>query len=326
MSGVWCPFLCIGGESCARFGVEQVPTFARWFVATGLKSEFGETPPEKSSHVVKKEISDSGKSGGKKPGFRLPKQGAGRAVIIGSPNCGKSQLLATLTNASPVIADYPFTTTQPLPGMMLWEDVPIQLVDMPPITQDVYDPVNQNLIRGADVVILMLDLGSDDGVQLFNDVLQKIGETKTRLGKETCLDEDDIGVAYTATLLAINKCDLPEAADRLEFFREFMDVDFEEFQISATNEESLEALRTRIYEQLDVVRVYTKMPHKKEADFDKPFTIRRGGTLADVAELIHKDFAKNLKSARVWGSEVHDGTPVKGDYILHDKDIVEINI
>ncbi|NIO38709.1 MAG: GTP-binding protein, partial [Burkholderiales bacterium] len=51
--------------------------------------------------------------------------------------------------------------------MMPWEDVAVQLVDTPPITADVIDPNVQALIRGADVVLLMLDLGSDDGGQLL---------------------------------------------------------------------------------------------------------------------------------------------------------------
>ena len=55
------------------------------------------------------------------------------------------------------------------------------------------------------------------------------------------------------------------------------------------------------------------------------FTVPRGGTLQDVAELVHRDFADKLKSARVWGSQVHDGTTVKGDYVLHDKDVVELH-
>ena len=151
-------------------------------------------------------------------------------------------------------------------------------------------------------------------------------QEKPRLGRETCLDEDDIGVAYTTCLLAFNKTDLPDAEDRLEFFREYLDVDFEEFKISAIEVAGLEDLRNRIYEKLDVVRVYTKQPSQKEADWEKPYTVRRGGTLLDVAQLIHKDFAEKLKSARVWGSEVHDGTPVKGDYVINDKDVIELTI
>lgn len=74
------------------------------------------------------------------------------------------------------------------------------------------------------------------------------------------------------------------------------------------------------------MRVYTKLPTKKEPDYDKPFTIRRGGTLLEVAELVHRDFAQNLKSARVWGSQIHPGTTVKGDFVLHDKDVVELHV
>ncbi|MCH7727892.1 MAG: TGS domain-containing protein, partial [Planctomycetes bacterium] len=76
---------------------------------------------------------------------------------------------------------------------------------------------------------------------------------------------------------------------------------------------------------MDVVRVYTKLPNKKEPDYDRPFTIRRGGTLLEIAQMIHKDFSSSLKHARVWGSEVHDGTTVKGDYVLNDKDVIELH-
>ena len=75
-----------------------------------------------------------------------------------------------------------------------------------------------------------------------------------------------------------------------------------------------------------MVRVYTKLPTKKEADFDKPFTVKRGGTLLDVAELVHRDLATNFKYARVWGTGVlTPGRQMKGDYVVHDKDIVEIH-
>ena len=276
--------------------------------------------------AVKKELAAGGKSSGKKAKARIPRQGAGRAVMVGGPNSGKSQLLAALTKAKPVIADYPFSTTEPLPGMMPWEDVAVQLVDTPPITTDVYDPETQSLLRGGDVVLAVLDLGSDDGVQDFNSMLQRIQASKTRLGRDTCLDEADLGVAYTRSMLVLNKIDAPEASDRLELFREYLEINLPEFQVSATEGTGLEELRNAIYAALDVVRVYTKLPTKKEADMDKPFTVRRGGTLLDVAELVHRDFAKNFKSARVWGSQVHPGTQLKGDYEVHDGDIVELSV
>jgi hypothetical protein len=258
-------------------------------------------------------------------GFRLPRQGAGRAVIIGGPNAGKSQLLRSLTRATPEVAPYPFTTHEPIPGMMPFEDVNVQLVDTPPITKDVFDPNTQGLIRGADLVLLMVDLGSDDGVEQLQEVLDRLAQTKTRLARESSLDEEDVGLSYTRTFLVLNKIDLPEAADRRALLKEFCPTDFREFAISAEHGTGLEDLRAEIYQSLDVVRVYTKLPTAKEPDYEKPFTIRRGGTLLEIAEQVHKDFAQNLKFARVWGNQVHDGTQVKGDYVLHDKDIVELH-
>ena len=273
---------------------------------------------------LKKDVAQA-KPGGKRLGFRLPRQGAGRVVLIGPANAGKSQLLASLTRAHPEIADYPFTTREPQPGMMPWEDIAIQLVDTPAITRDVYAPEVQALIRGADWVILLADLGSDDGGQDLADVLHAVQQSRTRLARTTWLDEDDIGISFTGTILAFNKIDLPEAADRYQFFQEFIDVDFECVSISALTGAGLEQLKKLIFERLDVVRVYTKMPNKKDADYEKPYTLTRGGTIADLARLIHNDLAEQLKFARVWGSAVHDATTVKGDYVLHDRDVVEIH-
>ncbi len=77
---------------------------------------------------------------------------------------------------------------------------------------------------------------------------------------------------------------------------------------------------------MDVVRVYSKLPAAKEPDRDRPFMLRRGSTLLDMAAQVHKDFLEHLKFARVWGTAVHDGTVVKGDYVLHDRDVVELHM
>jgi uncharacterized protein len=274
---------------------------------------------------IKKELQQP-QPKGKRGGLRIMRQGAGRAVIIGGPNAGKSQLLRSLTRATPEVAPYPFTTTEPTPGMMPWQDVMVQLIDTPPITADYFEPVTQGLIRGADLVLLMVDVGMDDGIDALQAVLDHLALTKTRLARRSSLDENDIGVSYTQTLLIPNKIDLPESDERLDWMHECCPLDLPEYPVSAAHGTGLETLRDAIYQPLDVVRVYTKLPTAKEPDYDRPFTIERGGTLMEIAELIHKDFAKNLKFARVWGSAVHDGTQVKGDYVLHDKDVVELHV
>lgn len=275
---------------------------------------------------IKKEMQAPGKGGKKGRGIRIPRQGAGTAVILGGPNAGKSQLLASLTRATPEIAPYPFTTHTPAPGMMPWHDVQVQLVDTPPITPDFLESYMYGIIRAAELVLLMVDLGADSGIEQCQEVLDRLNETKTRLGTETYLSEEDVGLSYTRTFVVPNKIDLPEATLRLELFHELCPVDFEEFVISAQEGTGLEPLRDAIYEAMDVVRVYTKLPTAKEADRDRPFTVRRGSCLMDLAGQVHKDYIEGLKYAKVWGEAVHDATVVKGDYVLHDQDVVELHM
>jgi ribosome-interacting GTPase 1 len=274
---------------------------------------------------AKKELEAERKSPKKGHGVRIPRQGAGTAVLLGGPNSGKSQLLASLTRATPEVAPYPFTTRAPQPGMMPWEDVMVQLIDTPPITRDYFEPYMQGLIRAADVAVLLLDLGDDGGIEQCQELLEKLDGTKTRLARASMLDDEDVGVSFTRTLLAPNKIDLTDARARLELLHEMLPLDFAEFVISAQRGAELDELKNAIYAALDVVRVYTKLPTAKSADYERPFTLRRGGTLADVAGLVHKDFVEGLKFARVWGSAVHDASVVKGDYVLHDQDVVELH-
>ncbi len=275
---------------------------------------------------AKREIQSEKKSPKKGKGFRIPRQGAGTVILLGGPNAGKSQLMTSLTRATPEVAPYPFTTQLPSPGMMPWEDVAVQLIDTPPITADFLETNTVGLIRAADLALLLVDLGSDDGIEQCQEVLERLNGSKTRLATTQYLDEEDIGVSYTQTFLAPNKIDLPDAPARLELMHELMPMDFREFVISAREKTGLEPLVDAIYRSLDVVRVYTKTPAAKDPDYDRPFTVRRGQTLMDLAGLIHKDYLDKLKFARVWGTDVHPGTQVKGDYVLHDKDVVELHM
>ena len=208
-----------------------------------------------------KQEAEHAKKAGKKGhhGPHIQRQGAGRATILGGPNAGKSQLLAKLTRATPEVAPYPFTTREPQPGMMPWEDVQVQLIDTPPITADVFDPNMLGLIRGSDLALLMVDVGTDDGIEALQPVLDRLNQTKTRLAKESYLDEDDVGLSFTQTFLVLNKIDLPGCDDRIALLKEFCPLDFREFRISAEHGTGLEELRNAIY------RVARRRPRLYEA-------------------------------------------------------------
>ena len=152
------------------------------------------------------------KKGGRVDLYTVPKEGAAQIALVGFPNVGKSSLLASLTNATPVIADYPISTVMPLPGMMPYEDIQIQLVDLPPIGNESTDGWVSGILRYADALIIIVDLSDDPEIQaeLLIDQLERwnihiiskstIQNQKSKTG---------FGVSKKALIVA-NKQDLPD--------------------------------------------------------------------------------------------------------------------
>jgi uncharacterized protein len=257
--------------------------------------------------------------------YKIPKQGAGQYVLVGGPNTGKSRLLSRLTRAAPEVAPYPFTTREPLPGMMEWEDARVQLIDLPPITGDFMEGYVSSIVRSADAALLVIDLEDDDGPFAAEAVLERLGLTKTMLVGEKPTVIEDLTVEYIRTLVVANKSDVPGADERLDIVRDLFGQRFQIQTVAAEPGTGLEELRTAIYRFLNVIRVYTKQPGKPP-DLTSPFTCPIGSTLVEMASLVHRDFAEGLKSARIWGTGVFDGQTVKRDHVLHDKDVVELHL
>jgi ribosome-interacting GTPase 1 len=262
----------------------------------------------------------------KKAGFshKIPKQGAGQVVLVGGPNGGKSRLLTRLTRATPEVAPYPFTTREPHAGMMDWEDVRVQLIDTPPITADYLESYLSSMVRAADAVLLVVDLGDDDGPLAAEAVLERLAQVKTHLVGQPPAANDDPTRHYAPTLLVANKLDMPDAGERLELLRELFGSRFPIQALDAESGHGLEDLRTAIYRLLNVIRVYSKRPGKPP-DMTSPFTCKAGSNVLQFAETVHRDFADKLKAARIWGTGVFDGQTVTRDHVLHDKDVVELH-
>jgi ribosome-interacting GTPase 1 len=280
---------------------------------------------QKISHV-KDELS-RGKAQGKKGGisYHVPREGAGQLMLIGPPNAGKSSLLATLTSARPEIAPYPYTTRLPHPGIMMWQDVPVQLVDLPAISVEFVEPWVPNVIRSGDAAILVADLATDDVADASQAVLDRLAQGHTELVGELPFDNQDESTRHLKTVMAANKVDCDGARERLEILREWFEPRFPIVSVSGTTGEGLESLRTASYHLLGLVRIYTKVPGKP-ADRARPFALPIGSTVLDLAREIHRDLEHSLKSARVWGTGVFDGQSVKHEHELHDGDLVELHV
>ena len=273
-----------------------------------------------------KDEQERGIRGGKKTGlsYHVPREGAGQVMLIGPPNAGKSTLLAALSNARPEIAPYPFTTRVPQPGIMMWQDVPVQLVDMPPVSAEFVESWVPNVIRSADAALLVADLASDDVADATVEVLERLAATHTELVGELPYDIEDESIRHLKTVLVASKLDADGARERLEVVSEWFTPRFPIVPVSGQTKEGLETLRTATYHLLGVVRIYTKVPGKP-ADRSRPFTLPIGSTVLDLAREIHRDLEHSLKSARIWGSGVFDGQSVKRDHELHDGDLIELH-
>jgi ribosome-interacting GTPase 1 len=265
------------------------------------------------------------KKGGRVDLYTVPKEGAAQIALVGFPNAGKSSLLASLTNATPVIAEYPISTIMPLPGMMPYEDIQIQLVDLPPIGNESTDGWVSGILRYADALIIVVDLSDDPEIQaeLLIDQLKRWNIHIITDHPHSELQTPQ-GLSKKVLIVA-NKQDLPGTEESFLQLKKKFGHATPCIAVSALRKENIEDLKRTVFDLSGVIRVYSKPPGK-EPDLSTPFTIPSGSTLLDLASSIHKEFSHNMKFARIWGSARFDGQRVEKHHILKDKDIVEIHI
>ena len=270
----------------------------------------------------------------------IPREGAGQVALVGPPNTGKSSLVAALTHASPEVADYPFTTREPTPGMMPFEDISFQLIDLPPLSREHMDAWVFDLIRHADLLWLVMDgldpLGEIDTMReiLGQRSIEPVpapagkavveGEPSGRSRAYSSLPAGPAGRTVKKALLVATGADRPGISGEIEALEDLLEHGWTVVAVSSRTGEGFEALKRRTFQALEIVRVYTKQPGKP-ADRSAPFALSRGSTVGDLAERIHKDLLASMKFARIWGAGTFDGQTVQKEHVLLEGDVVEIH-
>lgn len=260
--------------------------------------------------------------------YLVPKQGAGQVIVIGAPNAGKSLLIKALTGADPEVGEYPFTTRVPAPYMMKFGNTRVQLVDLPPVTADLMESWQVELIKIADAALMVVDLADPEGPSQVESLAAKLKEKRVEFVREDFVfPEEEIGppVFRKRTILVGNKADLDSGDENLEMLRTFFVDTWTIVPASAATGDGIDGLKARIFGLLHVIRVYSKVPGKK-ADNGEPFILKRGSTVLDAARSVHKDFADKLNYARLWRRDVFTGQMANRDQVLEDEDVVELHL
>jgi ribosome-interacting GTPase 1 len=271
---------------------------------------------------LKQEPTKKGSTKG--PSHKILKEGAGQIALVGAPNAGKSSLVASLTHAKPEVAPYPLTTLKAVPGMMPFEDISFQIIDLPPLCHEHVEPWVYDLIRGADLVWLVISVKAPlQGLELVDELLEKKAIGLYPAGSSPP-ESARPGWTYKRTTLVVTGMDLPGAEGDLEALEELVDLPWPKVPVSTTTGKGMGALGTATFEASEIIRVYSKEP-RKDPDMVRPFTLPRGSTVERFAMAIHKEIAQGFRFARIWGPSAFDGQTVHDHHVLEEGDVVEIH-
>jgi ribosome-interacting GTPase 1 len=261
--------------------------------------------------------------GGQSDPFSIRKEGAGQAALVGLPNGGKSQLLASLTGANAKVAAYPFTTQLPQPGMLPYQNVRIQMIDTPAINDQDMQTRLFSLLRNTDILLIVIDLSADALGQMEQvvDDLERWGFLL--LGKDEMPDPEEHRV-QKRVVVAGNKADEEGALDQYQELDKGYGDRFPVVMVSTLEEVGLDELKEAVFKALDKVRVYTKAPDR-DPDYSTPIVLAHGSRVEDAAEALHKDWRRRLRYAVLWGSGKFEAQRVGRGYVLADGDVIEFH-
>ena len=279
----------------------------------------------------------TGRKGGSRsgPSHVVRPEGAAQIALLGPPNSGKSTLHDRLTRSRAEAGPYPFTTQFPQPGMLPYEDVNLQLVDLPPVTAEYTVPWIVNALQPTDAALVVVDVGAPDCLDQLTGLVSALAARRITLvpdwkrtkARDEEDDDDEIedpfAIRLPAALVAARADEVPNAEEELETLQELLEIRYPAMAASARTGAGLEALARWLFEALEVVRVYTKAPGRPP-DFGQPFTVRRGDTVYDVARMVHKEIADSFKFGRLWRNASTNGRQVGRDYRVADRDVLEL--
>ena len=267
------------------------------------------------------------------PALVIRPEGAAQVAVLGPPNAGKSALVSRLTGAHAEAGPYPFTTRFPQPAMLPYEDIHFQLVDLPPIARDHPVPWIVNALQPASVALLVADLSDPACLERTADVLEILGEKRVTLladwdavlAPPEAEDYDPFAIRLPTLMIAAKSDLLDDPEGEAAVFGELGGFAFPGIAASAETGAGLGAIGSFLFERLAIARVYTKAPGRPP-DMGTPFTVRAGGTVHDVACLIHKDIGRSFKYAKLWGRNGRfSGRQVGRDHPVSDGDVIEIH-
>ena len=314
---------------------------------------------------LKEESLQRSSGGSKGQGFHVKKSGDATVVLVGFPSVGKSTLLNNITNAESKVGAYQFTTLDIVPGVMEHKNAKIQVFDIPGIITGASSGKGRgkeilSVARTADLILVVLDTFNPQHLNVIIKELRAIGirpnehppdvtVKRKKLGgvkvSSTCkpilneygyinadvLFRDDVTMdqfidvldrnkSYVPMLILLNKVDLVDEA----YIEELKKYIPEFIPISADKNTNIDELKDLIFDNLDLVRVYLK-PQGRKADMEDPLVIKKGSTVIDACGKLHREFVKNFRHAKVWGTSVKfPGQKVGPDHVLDDEDVLRI--
>jgi ribosome-interacting GTPase 1 len=185
---------------------------------------------------------------------------------------------------------------------------------------------------GASLRIILVGKLVDCTMQEVEALLRsyRIADAVVKISGEVSLDdvEDAIfeSTTYRPAVIVANKLDLPGAEANLRLLEAYVGGKIPVIAVSCEKRLGLEKLGGALFRALGIIRVYTKEPSAREFS-KKPFTLKRGATLHDLAKSIHTDFERDFAFAKVWSKRLAFSPQKVGlGFVLEDGDVVEIHV